>query len=852
LLLANVYLAIEKIQMTLDHFFQLSTGILVLFCLVVGKYWLTPCDRWDFIGFWAFSAFFILFAAMRPLGVGVDDLTYATEQFNRACSTLFCHKWIQGDRDQAWYSLVGLLKSIAPFPRVQLLLVASGLGFKLWVISKLTQHRSLALLVYAACFYIIHDIAALRVSLSISVYLGAFYLLIQHRLLCGGLALVVNGLFHKQAFVAPFLYLGRWIPWSRRGTLFLLVPMGFLMLGIYPGDAIFKWAMSLPRGPDVINALFGASYVAGKLAGVYDEVRTWPVVVPPTILLATWLIRDLDPKSLLFKYSATSLLLAVLFLWGYAVIPEVQLRFWHFFLVPIVFIVGNARLNRLKLAAILLLAGIYIVKYTTLHDLLLDQRTLSTTVQPGGTVGFFTEGTPEGDQARNFALGVEAEVRAAPKEGFRFDRWSGDCVGTEPVCILEMTQDRQTEAHFIQTAKVMLESSGPGTVQSHQAGPPCTPNCVWTLDVGTELKMDAVAAAGAHFGGWEGACTGLELSCFVRVSQDASLRARFVQEVPITLTHTGAGGLSIEAPGVTACPEECSLTMDAGTRVRVTPVPGEGQKFLGWTSGCSGVTPVCEVEAQTPMTVTARFGPVVSLSLSRVGEGQIIGQAIPPGCGNPCSVEFEAETSMTLLPKPASGFGFAGWSGACEGQKQCSLRLNRSETVEARFIPLKAYPIKVVATAGGEVSSEPGGIHCGHDPATACQGQFAEITLTASPKPGYRFRGWSGCEAQALPMCHLRLRHATEVMARFEKIPPVQAILEIEGAGDILSENGTNLCAEPKRHCTLAVESGEELLLKAVPARGHIFMGWVGACGSREPECRVRATGAFGVKALFE
>ena len=516
--------------MTLDHFFQLITAILALVCIALEAPLLKTREQWDFGFFWAFGALFIAYSALRPLGAGVDDIYgYATDQFLRVCPTFSCGIWIQGDRDQAWYSLIGLLKSIAPSPRVQLLLVASGLGLKLWVISKLTQNRSLALLVYLAFFYVIHDITALRVSLAISVYLGAFYLLVQRRCLQGGLCLTVNGFFHKQAFVAPLLFLGCWIPWSTRGALFLLVPMGLLMAGIYPGDSIFKWTISLPGGPNAVNALFGVYYVAGKLAGGYDQVRIWPLVAPPTVVLATWLIRDLEPKSLLFRYSASSLLLAVLFLWGYAVIPEVQLRFWHFFLVPIVFIVGNARLNRWKLASIILLTGIYIAKYTTLHDLLLDQRTLSAIAQPGGAVAFFTEGTALDDQTRNFSLGIKAEVRAAPKDGFRFDHWSGDCSGAKLTCVVEMTHDRQVKAHFIHTANVTLESSGPGTVQSNQTNTPFAPICVWTLDVGTELKLDAIPAGGSHFGGWEGGCTGPESSCKLLVNNDTVIRARFFQ-----------------------------------------------------------------------------------------------------------------------------------------------------------------------------------------------------------------------------------------------------------------------------------------------------------------------------------
>ena len=840
--------------MTLDHSFQLITAILALVCIALEAPLHKPREQWDLGLFWAFGSVFIAFSALRPFGTGLDDIYgYANDQFVRVCPTFSCGTWIQGDRDQAWYSLIGLLKSIVPYPRVQLLLVATGLGLKLWVISKLTRHRSLALLVYASCFYIIHDITALRVSLAISFYLGAFYLLVQHRWITGGLGLAVNGLFHKQASVAPLLFLGRWIPWSRRGAFFLLVPLGLLMLGIYPGDAIFNWAINLPRGVDVVNALFGATYVAGKLAGGYDQVRIWPVVAPPTVLLAVWLIRDLEPKSLLFKYTATSLSLAVLFLWGYAVIPEVQLRFWHFFLVPIVFIVGNARLNRLKLLAILVLTGIYIVKYTTLHDLLLDQRTLSTIAQHGGTVGFFTEGTPIDDQKRNFALGIKAEVRAAPKEGFRFDHWAGDCAANEPMCLIEMNQDRFAEAHFVQTAKVTLESSGPGTVQSNQAGNPCTPNCVWTLDVGTELELNAIHATGAHFGSWDGACTGSEPSCTLRVSQDTNLHARFVQEVQVSLTHTGAGSFSIEGSGVSSCPEDCSLTVDAGTRVRVTPTPVEGQKFLGWTSGCSVVAPVCEVEAQTPITVSARFGPVVSLSLSKVGEGEIIGLGVPQDCGNPCTLEREAGTPMDLLPKAAPGFGFSGWKGGCEGQKRCTLKLERPESVEARFIPLKAYPIKVGATEGGEVTSEPGGIHCLHEALSACQGQFAEITLIATPKPGYRFLGWTGCEAGRFSVCHVRLSRGREVLARFDKIPTAHLLLESKGPGGILGDDNAPLCAASSKHrCALEVESGKDFILKAAPRPGHLFIGWVGACASREPECRVKASDSFGVKALFE
>ena len=101
-------------------------------------------------------------------------------------------------------------------------------------------------------------------------------------------------------------------------------------------------------------------------------------------------------------------------------------------------------------------------------------------------------------------------------------------------------------------------------------------------------------------------------------------------------------------------------------------------------------------------------------------------------------------------------------------------------------------------------------------------------------------------------MCHIRLSRAREVAARFEKISPVQVSLKTEGPGDILGEGNAPLCSVSKQRCSIAVEPGRDIILKAYPKSGHLFIGWVGACGSRESECRMKATGAFGVKALFE
>lgn len=315
------------LDLTLNVWFQDVAGLLTLSAYAIEQGWLRPKEGWDRGLFWGFGLGLALFVAFRPWGVGTDDMAYSAYQFTEmTCPTLSCGSWFQGTRDTAWYSLVGFLRSLDPSPRVQLYLVAVGFLVKLWLIDRHVRHRCLSLLVYLALFFIIHELTALRLSLAIAVYLVALDALIHGRPLLGAFGVLLNGFFHKQAFVAPLVLLERWLDLTPlRIILALLLPMGLLMMGLYPGDGLLHWLLAQSWGGEVARLVFGGeSYLAG---GGYDQVRTWPVVVPPTVILAAWLIMDGRVLDRLHRVTSASLILAVLFLWAYAVIPEVQLRF---------------------------------------------------------------------------------------------------------------------------------------------------------------------------------------------------------------------------------------------------------------------------------------------------------------------------------------------------------------------------------------------------------------------------------------------------------------------------------------------------------------------------------------------
>lgn len=53
-------------------------------------------------------------------------------------------------------------------------------------------------------------------------------------------------------------------------------------------------------------------------------------------------------------------------------------------------------------------------------------------------------------------------------------------------------------------------------------------------------------------------------------------------------------------------------------------------------------------------------------------------------CGSECSVGLDG-ASITLVAEPAEGSDFVGWTGACEGTARCSLTVDETTNVTARF-----------------------------------------------------------------------------------------------------------------------------------------------------------------------
>jgi hypothetical protein len=93
--------------------------------------------------------------------------------------------------------------------------------------------------------------------------------------------------------------------------------------------------------------------------------------------------------------------------------------------------------------------------------------------------------------------------------------------------------------------------------------------------------------------------------------------------LPVELNASVSGRGSISGSGI-ACPGTCSSSYPPGSSLTLTAHPAAGQKFIGWSGGCSGSGPTCNLTITADTPLNARFAPILpptlggaSLSLGR-------------------------------------------------------------------------------------------------------------------------------------------------------------------------------------------------------------------------------------------
>jgi hypothetical protein len=160
----------------------------------------------------------------------------------------------------------------------------------------------------------------------------------------------------------------------------------------------------------------------------------------------------------------------------------------------------------------------------------------------------------------------------------------------------------------------------------------------------------------------------------------------------------GTGTGAVAGAGGISCPGTCIATFPSGTSETLSAVAASGSVFSGWSGGVCTGTGSCQVTLSAPVTVTAVFTAMPSLSINILGPGSgtVTGKGI--ACPGGCSANYADGTVVTLTAVANSKSAFGGWSGAgCSGTSTCTVTVTEDTTVTATFTPTDTGSLKPIS-----------------------------------------------------------------------------------------------------------------------------------------------------------
>lgn len=232
---------------------------------------------------------------------------------------------------------------------------------------------------------------------------------------------------------------------------------------------------------------------------------------------------------------------------------------------------------------------------------------------------------------------------------------------------------------------------------------------------------------------------------------------------------TGSGTITSSPSGI-SCGSDCTQEYSNTTSVTLTATPSAGFSLVRWEGACTG-SGSCVVSMTSDRNVRAVFEEIdnslFTLTVATTGSGQVSSNPAGIDCGEDCSEQYEANTTVNLTATPDQGFIFQEWQGDCSGTADCSVSMTSNMSVTAVFVEQGAseYQLTVTTSGSGSVISSPSGIDCGSDCSEIYQTN-TNVTLTATPEQGFVFDHWEG-DCTGNSTCELIINSSQSVSAIF-------------------------------------------------------------------------------------
>ena len=215
------------------------------------------------------------------------------------------------------------------------------------------------------------------------------------------------------------------------------------------------------------------------------------------------------------------------------------------------------------------------------------------------------------------------------------------------------------------------------------------------------MVLTAAAASGSTFAGWSGGgCTGTG-TCTVTMTGATTVTASFnsISSFPLDVsvvvqaTATGsASGRVVSNPAGIDCGADCSENYSSGTLVTLTPLPGTGSVFAGWTGNSDCTDGSVTMNANKSCTANFALNQAL-LTVTANGNGTVDSTSGGMTCTSTCTFASSLGSTITVRATPSTGSSFTGWSGAgCSGTGDCTITLSTDKSVTATFVGSGSNP----------------------------------------------------------------------------------------------------------------------------------------------------------------
>ena len=405
--------------------------------------------------------------------------------------------------------------------------------------------------------------------------------------------------------------------------------------------------------------------------------------------------------------------------------------------------------------------------------------------------GSFSGMNPSGNYPNDYQL----RICPSSTGNYRFVRWSD---GNDNECrMLTVSQDTTLIALYEEIVPqhivIAAENGRIRLVYQNDTVARIDTTVMW----GIYEYIEAIADEGYELYEWSDGYDHTNNYRSLSLNSDTTITAVFK---PICYVSVAAGeGGRVQVSGANEyIKANKTYRCSYGSEITIKANPNDGYRFVRWSDGDRNVTRNITVTAN--LNLTAQFQEV-STPLSQFVV-RILSSDTELGEVNQVSGTYYDGDQVTIIATPKEHAKFTGWS---DGVAQATrvITVSKDTTITAQF-EQKRVTVAISAGVGGSVNTEVNGTY-----------DYGEnITITATPNPGYNFVRWSDGETNSVR--YIKLTEDLTLTAIFAQQTYLVTFLNADGS---LIEANSYLYGEmPACSVTPTLAPTEEWI--------YTFTGW--------------------------